>query len=113
MINTHLAGPKLSARDLTAVKSNADLWFERDHKYLDLVTISEQGCWELPKYIDHIKPNRARCPQPRVYSREHDDVRQQMGSAWMRDRVIGPLPDDKLPNGRRAFWPDHQGLRLP
>jgi len=108
IINEHLAGPKLSARDLTAVKSNADLWFERDHKYLDLVTISEQGCWELPKYIDHIKPNRARCPQPRVYSREHDDVRQQMGSAWMWDRVIGPLPDDKLPNGRRAFWPDHR-----
>jgi hypothetical protein len=107
IINEHLAGPKLSARDLLVLR-NRELWYEQDEKYLDQIRVNVDGCWEMPKYIDHIKPMRARYPQPRTYSSEHDDIRQQMGGAWMWDRVVGPLPTDKLPNDRRAFWPDHR-----
>lgn len=107
VINELLAGPKQSLQDFIHLK-NRDIWHERDKAYLDKVVINDHGCWEMPKYVDHIKPNRARYPQPRTYSRAHGDVRQQMGAAWMWERIIGPIPDDKLPNGRRAFWPDHR-----
>jgi len=103
-----LAGPKQSVRDFVELSSRTELWHERDIKWLQMVTISGNGCWEMPKYVDHIIPDRARYPQPVTYSSEHGDIRKQMGAAWMWDRVIGPLPLDKLPDGKRAFWPDHR-----
>lgn len=107
-IREQLAGPKQSVRDFVELTSRPDLWTEGDEKWFKKIKIDDFGCWEMPKYDDQIKPDRARYPQPYVYSHEHGDMRHQMGAAWVWDRVVGPLPEDKLPDGKRAFWPDHR-----
>ena len=104
-----LAGPLLAIRDLQVLR-NYNLWHERDLRYVDQICISDSGCWELPAYIDHKQPKRARYPQVRTYSTEHEDIRQQMGPAWMWQRILSDLPPDKLPSGKRMFWPDHRCL---
>lgn len=106
-VNERLAGPRISLRDFLALRS-MDIWHESDMSNLRTISINEWGCWEMPKYIDHIKPDRALYPQPRAYSVRHGDVRKQMGAAWMWERVIGALPPDSLKSGKRAFWGDHR-----
>jgi len=103
-----LAGPKHSVRDLLELSKNPDIWHVSDVKLLNKIRVSGKGCWEIPKYVDHIEPNRARYSQPYAYSYVHREMRKQMGAAWMWERIIGPIPEDTLPDGKRAFRPDHR-----
>lgn len=107
-INELLAGPKRSIHDFAMLLKRADIWHESDMAHIAKIKISEHGCWEMPKYIDHIQPDRARYPQPRAFSPRHGDIRKQMGAAWMWERLIGVLPDEVLESGKRAFWGDHR-----
>ena len=109
-IGEELAGPLPSMRDLAVLSGIEGLWHEKDANYLEKIRITAQGCWVLPAYIDHKQPKRARYPQVRTYSPQHDDIRQQMGPAWMWQRILGDFPPDTLRDGRRAFWPDHRCL---
>lgn len=108
VVNELLAGPKKSIRDYIEMIEKEELWHEGDHRWLRKVRINLDGCWEMPKYLDLIEPDRARYPQPNVYSKKHGKIMKQQGAAWMWDRVIGEIPSDELPSGKRAFWTNHR-----